>query len=252
LLRRCGEIAKQIKPAIGGDRRSKSGRPPTGSHKAAALGAAAGPALERSFWHGGCAMIEVRPATVDEMVLAFLRADFHTPATDRAPLYIAVLARIGTDAALLIDRGDLNDPQQNRNRRSILCECRGALFRGFPGDTVWRLVTVTPADVKRFMYANHLENWAAVSGGTRLVAKGAKNLDGEQNKVIRGNVTGIAARLRRGERFPALIAAQHVDPDDLALIEGHNRATAYAWAGLPNEIDVLIGTSTHMDRWPFF
>jgi hypothetical protein len=195
-------------------------------------------------------MIEVRAATVDEMILAFLQADIETPAEDRKELYGNALAVL--DKSALIDRGDLTDPQQNNARRRILGEVRGALFQGFPGDTDWRLFKVTPDQLKGFRYVNHLPNWSTLSGGTRLVGDAVKNLDKVQNAKINSNVTGIATRLRQGDRFPALIAAQLTGADELVLIEGHNRATAYALAGLPDEIEMFIGKSPQMHCWPFY
>jgi hypothetical protein len=125
-------------------------------------------------------------------------------------------------------------------------------FVDFPDDTIWRLVTVTPTEVKGFKYANRLKNWARVSGGTRLVGDAVKNLDLEQNAPINTNVVGIATRVRSGEQFPALIAAQLIGTDELVVIEGHNRATAYAFTGLPERIQVFIGSSSQMGGWFFF
>jgi hypothetical protein len=202
-------------------------------------------------------MIEVRPATIDEVILAFLQADIDT-GTHRGRDYAAALARIGiTDRAPLIDRGDVNDAQGNDLRRSLLDAVRGyvrkiALFQGFPDDTQWRLVTVTPTEIKLFKYVNHLEGWARVSGGTRLVAAGARNLDQAEDAETKRNVAGIAARVRAGDPFPALIAAQCAAHPEVVLIEGHTRATAYAMTDLPDEIEVFIGTSAYMSDWIFF
>jgi hypothetical protein len=201
-------------------------------------------------------MKEVRPATVDEMIVAFLRADIETIDPDRRELYAKVLAALGADRATLIHRGDIHDPQQNDARRFVL-GVRGygqkiALFRDFPEDTGWHLFKVTPDEVKGFKYANRLENWARVSGYTRLVADGVKNLNQGGNEKIKGNVTGIANRLRQGERFPPLIAVQQTGIADVVLMEGHNRATAYALTDWPDEIEVIIGTSAHMGDWLFF
>jgi hypothetical protein len=200
-------------------------------------------------------MIEVRPATTDEMVLAFLQADMETP-TERGKAFAAALARTGVDRGLLIGaHADSNNPQQNNIRRCVLGVVRGYgwgqyLFTDFPNDTAWRLVTVTPTEVKGFKYANHAGwDW---SGSTRLVSEGVKNLDQVQIKEISDRVTNIAARLRQGARFPALIAAQCVGAADVVLIEGHTRATAYALTNQPGEIEVIIGTSSHMGGWPFF
>jgi hypothetical protein len=99
-------------------------------------------------------MIEVRPVTVDEMVLAFVRAEIESP-TDRGKALIHALAQLHEERAQLIDRANLTDERQNRARRSLLGAARGYgqnlyLFRNFPYDTAWRLVTVTPAEVRGF------------------------------------------------------------------------------------------------------
>jgi hypothetical protein len=38
----------------------------------------------------------------------------------------------------------------------------------------------------------------------------------------------------------------------MVLMEGHTRATAYALTGITDVIELIIGTSSHMRRWPFF
>ncbi len=196
-------------------------------------------------------MIDKGPATADEMVLAFLQAEIESP-TIRGNLIADAVIRINADRTQLIDRGDLKDRQQNNARRWILSDTRGALFQRFPGGTSWRLVTVTPDEVKGFKYVNHPEGWATVSGSTRLVADGVKNLDQVQNPEYKRNVTGIADRLRQGERFPPLIAVQCTGIADVVLMEGHTRATAHALTGLPDEIEAIIGTSAFMGSWLFY
>jgi hypothetical protein len=197
-------------------------------------------------------MIEKRQVTVDEMILAFLQADVETP-TDRREWYDRYLA--GVDRAALIHRGDAHDQQQNDVRRCVLGAVRGYglniwLFVRFPSDTGWRLVTVTPAEVKSFKYAK-CDPWAPLSGGSRLVADGVKNLDRVQYAATKGNVFGIADRLRQGARFPALIAVQRTGSPEVVLMEGHTRATAYAMTDMPQDIEVIIGTSAKMGDWPF-
>ena len=82
--------------------------------------------------------MEVRSATTDEMVLAFVRAEMDSP-TERGKLFLDVLARICADRATLIDHADLRNPQQNYARRRILGEARGAApptSNGDPGTGV--------------------------------------------------------------------------------------------------------------------
>jgi len=89
---------------------------------------------------------------------------------------------------------------------------------------------------------------------TTIVADGARNLHQEQGSNVRSNVLGIADRVRRGGQFQPLIATQR-DQDraaEVVLMEGHTRATAYALTDLPDQIDVIIGTSAQMGGWRFF
>lgn len=201
-------------------------------------------------------MVEVRPATADEMILAFLQADIETTDPARRKWFADALTARAADRTALIHRGDPRDPQQNAHRRYVIgvrgYTAKQALFTGFPADASWRLVNVTPDEVKKFRYANHLPNWIAVSGGTRLVGDALTNLGHEPSANINGNVVGIATRLRQGERFPPLIAAQVSGADELVLIEGHHRSTAYALTGLPDQIPVFIGASVQMRGWHFF
>lgn len=204
-------------------------------------------------------MIEVRSASADDMVLAFLRADVESP-TERSQSYAHVLTAIGADKVTLLgDRADPKNPQQNDTRSVVLGAVRGygrdaLLFKDFPQNTDWRLVKAIPDEVKSFKYAKH-GGCHPLLCSTRIVADGVKNLDRVQIKEIKeisDRVTNIADRLRQGERFPPLIAVQHSGIPDVVLVEGHTRATAYALTDSPVEIDVIIGLSPTMNHWDFF
>jgi hypothetical protein len=202
-------------------------------------------------------MNSVRGASADEIVLAFLQGEVDSPAW--IGRYTSALALVGADRAQIIDRGDITDAQQNADRRSVLAAVRGYgqdkyLFKGFPVDTDWRLVTATPAEVMRFKFINQA-TWIRLSAGTRLVADGVQNLDQAQIKEIsdiRDKVTGIASDLKKGVKFLPLIAAQLAGASEIVLIDGHHRAAAYARTGSPNEIKVYIGTSARMGDWHWF
>ncbi|HWS69807.1 MAG TPA: hypothetical protein VN325_44140 [Steroidobacteraceae bacterium] len=186
--------------------------------------------------------------------MAFLRAEVGSH-TDRGEMFAKAIAQIGADRDL-IDRAELDDPQQNDKRGSLLGMVRGYgrdqwLFHRFPVDTVWRLVTVTVAELERFKYANHTA-WTQLAGTSRLVADGVKNIDQVQGRAVRDNVVGIANRVRNGVRFPALIAVQCAGTAEMVLMEGHTRATAYTLTGLPDDVEVFIGTSARMASWTFF
>jgi hypothetical protein len=199
-------------------------------------------------------VIERRPARETEMVLAFLKGELDAePWKDH---YSSALTYAGENRDQLIDRADLNDARQNFARRHVLGEVRGYglnkyLFQDFPDrDTTWRLIGLVPKEVKRLTYMHH-EGWCRLAS-TRLVGDGAKNLRQGKSADTMNKVAGIIDRLRNGERFPPLIAAQQLGFDNLILIDGHHRATAYALTDMPSEIEVLVGTSSYMNRWHWF
>jgi hypothetical protein len=199
-------------------------------------------------------MINMRSARVDEVILAFLQAEIDSP-TMRGSIVTAGLAHIRADRGQLVDRADLSNPQQNYVRQWLLGYARGYglnqyLFTSFPSDTAWRLFTVIPPELESFKYAND-QGWTEPSGPTRLVAAGVKNVEQIQAGEKVENVAGIATRLRGGDRFPPLIAVQCAGAADVVLMEGHTRATAYVLTGLPDVIEVFIGTSERMWDWVF-
>jgi len=86
-------------------------------------------------------MIELRPATADEMVLAFLRAEVDSPRFSPVIKHWLVTHRF--DRTTLIDNGLLHDLEQNRLRAELLGAARGYqdnkwLFAEFPDDVQWR------------------------------------------------------------------------------------------------------------------
>jgi hypothetical protein len=199
-------------------------------------------------------MIEIGPATENEMVLAFLQAEIDS--TRFGSTYAAILANFGIDRRLLIDRAELNSAQDNWARKELLKLVRGyrndsLLFRGFPAAAQWRRVGLEAADWNNVKYANH-PTWVSLSGGTRIVADGARNIDSvvvaeDANR----NIKAVAADLITGKRYPELIGVSGLS-SEIILVEGHTRATAYALAGLPECAECIVGSSPTMRTWAFY
>jgi hypothetical protein len=91
-----------------------------------------------------------------------------------------------------------------------------------------------------------------LSGGTRLVIDGARNL-GLINVAgdPAGNVLGVVAGIRSGKRYPPLIAVEG-SGGFLVLMEGHTRATAYCLAKFKEPIDALVGSSPALKQWSYY
>jgi hypothetical protein len=191
-------------------------------------------------------VLELRPATLDQMVLAFLRAEIDSERFGSC--YQAPLAQSGFDRRTLIDSPDLHSTRQNVARRAVLATVRGGIFQGFPADVTWRRVALEKTDTPRLKYLNH-RNWTEFSGGTRLVSDGAKNI---HSRILPNNtnpqILAIADDVRNGKTYPELIAVAG-EGQDIILVEGHMRATAYILAGWSVSIDCILGASPSMHEW---
>jgi hypothetical protein len=202
-------------------------------------------------------MVDLGPATEHDMVLAFLRAEvdssrfggFYRASLDK-------LRNFGLGPEVLLDSPDLGSTLQNAFRKHILAGVRGygvnqLLFRGFPADVTWRRITLKPTDFDILKYAKW-PAWVKLSGGTRSVLDGARNVhtidlgDGMNNLIL-----DVASDVRAGKKYPELICVDG-SKDDLILIEGHTRATAYALAQLPDEAECIVGSSPKMSEWAVY
>jgi hypothetical protein len=201
-------------------------------------------------------MIELGPATENDMVLAFLRAEVDSPRFGAH--YRPHLDRsnaLGITRERLIENADLNSSRDNALRIELLKAVRGYransfLFRSFPDNVMWRRVGVEPADWISVRYANHAE-WVELSRDTRVVTDGARNIDSIIVKDANANIRALAAELGEGKRYPDLIGVDDGN-NVIILIEGHCRATAYALARLQEIVWCIVGSSTHIKDWAFY
>jgi hypothetical protein len=195
----------------------------------------------------------ISDATVDEMVLAFLRAEANSTRWGNA---FANLDR------RLIDEPDLRDAAQNAARADALAAHRGDIttrtgfFSGLPLDTKWQRWALTLVELGDISYANYV-TWIKLSGGTRRIRDGAANVQRLQvyeDHDINAGIRAAARSIDEGKPMAELIAvSQGAYGRDLVLLEGHTRATAYLITKHPPaEVDLLVGWSTTMDRWAWF
>jgi hypothetical protein len=193
-------------------------------------------------------VIDNGPATEDEMILAFLRAELLSP---RFGPHYAQLLRLLRNDERLVTQADLADPREDLVRKQLLAGIRGYgtntfLFAGFPPDVQWRHITLTPSEVGDLHYANE-PTWLALSAYTRRITIGAQNVT--TNPAVSANVLAVTQAIQRGTGFPPLIAAT-TGTGPFVLIEGHTRATAYAITS--NPADLILGTSPNMIRWRYW
>lgn len=198
-------------------------------------------------------MIEISPSEENEVVLAFLKAEIDSPRFGSN--YKTILLNSGLSRREIIDHPDLRNKEQNHIRRELLKAVRGYkannyLFAGFPSDISWRKVQIKPDEFDLLRYAK-CQPWIRLSGDTRLVTHGAKNVDCIIVEGANQNIKQIADDFKKGKRYPELIAVEDHD-GSLILVEGHTRATAYALANLNEDVTILLGSSPTMHLWSFY
>jgi hypothetical protein len=202
-------------------------------------------------------MIDLGPATENDMVLAFLRAEVDSARF--GALYQSCfdqLGKFGFDRQALVDSPNLQSAEQNAIRKAILKAVRGytagqLLFTGFPVDVTWRRISMEHADLSKLKYAN-CPPWIELSKDTRFVVEGARNVGADtpaEDAAV--NIRAVADDLKRGRRYPELIGVDGQN-GDIILMEGHTRATAYALTQLPERIECIVGSSPTMRTWTFY
>lgn len=186
----------------------------------------------------------VAPASEDDMVAAFLRAEVGSPRF--GPEVLAALAHEGLDRSLL-QQPDTSDLAANAARRRVLAAYRGypdrAVFTGLPADTVWQWVTLTRQELLAVRYIDW-GYWLKVTAGTR------RPVDAIPRIGHSPSCQQLAAEITAGRLPPELILVGRPGGNDLVVLEGHVRLTALVMVveHLPTEVTVLLGTAPTMRK----
>jgi hypothetical protein len=190
----------------------------------------------------------LRPASEDEMVAAFLAAE--ATSERYGPQIREILAGLGQPASLA-GQPDIRDAAANAVRRQVLAACRGypaaGVFTGLPADVAWYRAALTPGELGTVQYLDW-PYWTDFSGGTRLVADGARRLGPWRDQPPGTIYRQIAEDLRAGRLPPPVILLGEPGPANLVVVEGHKRLTGLLLCPecLPAELDVVLGlTASH-------
>ena len=195
----------------------------------------------------------LRPSSEAEMVALFLRTEL--PAARFRDTLRALLQSHGLPESV-ITTPDLGDDAENQARLRLLTEhreygTRTGLFEGFPDDVSWQWMALTPAELATVRYIDY-DYWVELSGDTRLAVDAVPRIRAGVAPfgVPSDWALGMAREVARGARFPPLILVTTGPGDDLVVLEGHARLTAYMLARdqLPPELEVLVGSSPAMPR----
>jgi len=165
----------------------------------------------------------VAPASEDDMVAAFLRAEAGSPRF--GPQVLAALAHEGLDRSML-EQPDTSDSAANAVRRRVLAAYRSyperAVFTGLPADTVWQWVALTRRELLSVRYIDW-DYWLEVTAGARRPVDAIARIGHSRN------FQELAAEIAAGRLPPELILVGRPGGDDLVVLEGHVRLTALSW-----------------------
>lgn len=186
------------------------------------------------------ALRRLGPATLDQVVAAWLQAEVASPRFGHH-------LRLSEADWQIIERPDLNDPAENALRRQLLAY-REDILTTIPDDTEWWEAELSAEDLAGLLAINY-PAWEAYSAGTgRLLRVAEAVRDGvrpaaddakiqEGLVAIREHVQGIYGALGAGRGVGPLILLGRRAAGPFTVIEGNKRAAALAWrhclAGAP-------------------
>jgi hypothetical protein len=193
-----------------------------------------------------------------EMVATFLAGELRSERF--GPTIAQILEKHGLPTTL-ITQPNLSDPEENQQRGQMLGEFRGyredrELFTGFPDEVSWEHVLLSPSEVLSVRYID-CSYWTALSTGSRRPTDAARFIRSGGRvfgRMPTGHFLAVADCVRQGVTWEPLICVRAGERRPIVVLEGHTRLTAMALAFdcLPDEVHVLLGTSTGMSDWPCY
>lgn len=201
-------------------------------------------------------MLILENISEDEMVANFLKAEIGSP---RFGSIIQSLLEITSLDRKIIDFPNTQSLSENNYRLSILDGYRGylrkeLLFKNFPEGVKWKRAALGTGDLKKLRYIKY-DYWEKLSGGTRLVSDGARNIKNGVTIYGSSNDQFLAAarHLESGGSFIDPIVVAPRDGADLVILEGHLRLTAFAMAKIAKKkIRTIVGFSPEISRWSLY
>ncbi len=191
----------------------------------------------------------LREGSAAEMIALFLRGELASP--HYGPRIRALLERDGLAQRVITDP-DLDDDAENQARLGLLAGYREDYLDNFPDDVRWQWMAITAAELATVRYIDY-SYWNKLSGGTHLPADAAPRIHAgiAPYGVSSDKYLQMAELVASGTLFPPLILVTTGAGEDLVVLEGHNRLTAYMLVPdqLPPELEVLVGSSPAMTRW---
>ena len=207
----------------------------------------------------------LRPASEDEVVAAFLRAEADD--TGRYRARIVEHLRLDGEPLDTVARPDLGDRRQNAYRRRLLGEIRGfgrgsGMFVGFPSRVDWHRAAMPRGEILEVRYIDDRgcdDYWITLSGGSRRPLDAAARIRagiGPEWAIGIWELTGceaVVTRLCEGS-LPELIVATERQVGRVVAVEGNGRLTSFALfpERLPETIEVFCAIAESLDSWGLY
>jgi hypothetical protein len=154
-----------------------------------------------------------------EVISEFLRGEFYHPVFDP----------YRQDFKELVERGNLEDPDENQIRRALLFRRRGRLWRELPADTEWWEIEMTLSDLER-LQSFPRNDWRRFAGGsfylTEMVARIRAEMDRGQQSRFLTKLQAIAADLSESDVPDTVLLIGIDEQKPLTIVEGNHRMAA--------------------------
>jgi len=199
-------------------------------------------------------MKDIEDISEDQMVATFLKGEITSPKFGKC-----ILDKLKSDgrSRAIVDRPNNADASENLYRKELLGHCRGfgmntQLFEGFPKSVKWKRIEFDIDDLQKIKYLNYF-GWVNISGGTRVVADGAKRIAEGKSGVDKTPFRNLVEAINRGESFqePILVTGNGTD---FIVLEGNHRFTSFLMigGGMPETITAIVGFSDEMNAWRYY
>ncbi|HKR27972.1 MAG TPA: oligosaccharide flippase family protein [Acidobacteriaceae bacterium] len=202
-----------------------------------ALGSKEGPDMEAGVRY----LRVLRESSEEEAISEFLRAD----------LYHAVYNGFRDTLRPIINRPNLNDRQENAQRRALLFVRHMALWMELPDDTKWYEITLSQDDLSRIRVFPRAQ-WRRLARGKfelPFVAERIRVRQQVSRDPFSQKISSICNVLTAEEcSHNSILLIGIDDKHPLTIIDGNHRLVAAFLAGRIDQLRFLCGLSPNMRR----
>jgi hypothetical protein len=175
-------------------------------------------------------MEKVKTVTEDEVILSFLKSEYDSRRFNKK--LCKSLEETNNSSSLIVN-GNINNENENDLRRKLIKHYRGYpgedIFTNFPNNINWSYVKLSKEDINNLYYINY-DYWNEISNNTSKPLEAVNNIKSgkEMNHPLKISTFIEGFSLITEKKFPPMILIT-CNNDKYLIIEGHSRATIYAF-----------------------